>query len=768
MRATAKVLPALQRGSVSGDTRSVSCSLVLLLPLLLSLLLSPPLLLHVQGETQQQQQRRPLLGDIIYGSWNGLTEPDSSSSSSSSSNAIDTSHLSSGSGSSGSNGSSSSPTSTSGIPPYGSAGASVGDAAAAAAAKAAAAAAAGDVAASTVSREDAASAAAAPPAAAASGPSGAQEAAAAAAADLFPPAATAAAAAAGGDLGVYSSSVLPSVGPRVFRARLFGSMFSYAYYFLDVLRQLLQQLQLLLVEYVSICSSLFERALLRVWWKGCEHCGSHLDDLYDPSRSSTASWVSCQDTTKCFGVCVGKQRLGSPHQAKRCGYTQTYSEGSSISGAYLSDLVAIGATDQRNTPARYDFIGCHVRETSLFITQKASGIFGVSFPKGFRQPTLIDTMFKEGLVRDRIFSICISEDGGLLTVGGFEPGLVDFTTARGGPRASPLPAPSLSTSSSSTTPEAASLIAWTGLTSRAAYRVAIAKMEVDGVVLGEGAAAFGKTLVDSGTTYSYFPPAVFAAWRRVLNAYCTPAFFCQRERDGRPCWRAASETFLRAALPVIRLTFQEGATVSWPPQSYLYRRTGGFWCDGLDDNRMQESVLGLSFFKHKQIIFDRDEDRIGAINANCPNFFIEERPQGPSELDLGKVEKVSLLPEDYVGIGDRAPRKSPQPVAGTFLFVLGVGDAFLEAQRRAREGRLAVWEETGDSSENEGVRKTPAAASRLTPQELAEEEAQCLETPRETMHSPEVESPAKRSPLSASALRPQPAYKPLTKEAEEG
>ncbi|KAL8428633.1 hypothetical protein ACSSS7_007106 [Eimeria intestinalis] len=146
-----------------------------------------------------------------------------------------------------------------------------------------------------------------------------------------------------------------------------------------------------------------------------------------------------------------------------------------------------------------------MRETSLFITQKASGIFGVSFPKGFRQPTLIDIMFKEGLVKDKIFSICISEDGGLLTVGGFEPGLVDYTTARGGPRASPLPAPSLdgstsssSSSSSSTTPEAASLIAWTGFTSRAAYRVAIAKMEVDGVVLGEGEAAFGKTLVDSG------------------------------------------------------------------------------------------------------------------------------------------------------------------------------------------------------------------------------------------------------------------------------
>ena len=45
----------------------------------------------------------------------------------------------------------------------------------------------------------------------------------------------AAAAAGGGDLGAYDSASLPAPLPRVFRARLYGSMFSYAYYFLDVL-----------------------------------------------------------------------------------------------------------------------------------------------------------------------------------------------------------------------------------------------------------------------------------------------------------------------------------------------------------------------------------------------------------------------------------------------------------------------------------------------------------------------------------------------------
>ncbi|XP_026194482.1 aspartyl protease family protein 1 [Cyclospora cayetanensis] len=452
----------------------------------------------------------------------------------------------------------------------------------------------------------------------------------------------AAAAAAGGDLGAYSSGSLPAALPKVMRVRLFGSMFSYAYYFLDVMVGTPPQRESVILDTGS--------SLLAFPCSGCEYCGTHLDSLFNPALSSTGMWVDCRDTLKCFGTCGGRQRLGAPAGSNSCGYTQTYSEGSSISGIYFSDKVSIGAADQHNPSIRYDFIGCHVRETSLFVTQKASGIFGVSFPKGFRQPTLIDVIFQQGLVRDKLFSICISEDGGLLTVGGIEPGLVDYNVTLGSSRVSPSSrsseslvegdkavedtgrapeealkgAPPLGTS-----PDPMPLIAWTSFTSRAAYRVQIAQMEADGVVLGRGESSFGKTLVDSGTTYSYFPPAVFAAWRQVLNKYCSPALFCQREKDGRPCWRATSDSFLASQLPVIKLTFQEGQSISWAPQSYLYRRTGGFWCDGLDDNHAQESVLGLSFFKHKQIIFDREEHRLGAINARCPNYFLEERPQPP-------------------------------------------------------------------------------------------------------------------------------------------
>lgn len=220
-----------------------------------------------------------------------------------------------------------------------------------------------------------------------------------------------------------------------------------------------------------------------------------------------------------------------------------------------------------------------MRETNLFLTQRASGIFGISFPKGFRQPTLIDVLFKQpGLTRESLFALCISgasfeglserareplslawhcyvfyfgwwvvdvcaEDGGLLTVGGFEPDLVALEEDGVSPwnplaqsaqvAAVPSPAPSDVSSSGRTNPDSIEegangdkedehsketdaqqgeaggegdasskqvlfSIAWTALSSRAAYRVRVKRMRAAGVELGNGEDVFGKTLVDSG------------------------------------------------------------------------------------------------------------------------------------------------------------------------------------------------------------------------------------------------------------------------------
>ncbi|CDJ52399.1 radial spoke 3 protein, putative [Eimeria brunetti] len=137
-----------------------------------------------------------------------------------------------------------------------------------------------------------------------------------------------------------------------------------------------------------------------------------------------------------------------------------------------------------------------------------------------------------------------------------------------------------------------------------------------------------------------------------------------------------------------------------PSRELSLQENAGFWCDGLDDNRMQESVLGLSFFKHKQIIFDRDSNRIGAIGAYCPNFFLEERSQPKNHWDAQGISPVPATREAYRVFEDgSSPRKSPQALpsnwetqretAAVFFWVLvGLGASLLGLYALSRCCRL--------------------------------------------------------------------------------
>ena len=138
---------------------------------------------------------------------------------------------------------------------------------------------------------------------------------------------------------------------------------------------------------------------------GCPECGKHLDSYFDYKNSSTSRAVSCKENIPC-----------SSCDNDSCGYYQGYTEGSSISGILVQDLVMFG--DNFNESHRvYAIFGCHRKETHLFKTQLADGIMGFGRSKDI--PTLVDVLYKNHDIDTNIFAICFGKIDGFMTIGGY-------------------------------------------------------------------------------------------------------------------------------------------------------------------------------------------------------------------------------------------------------------------------------------------------------------------------------------------------------------
>jgi len=178
---------------------------------------------------------------------------------------------------------------------------------------------------------------------------------------------------------------------------LYGNIDHYGYYFVDLHVGTPGQLVSVIVDTGS--------TLISFPCSPCEHCGVHLDPLFDLSLSKTAKWVTCDECPHQLGECTNKDQ---------CVYSQAYLEGSRLRGRWFQDTLSLSRTPLNTTvnntpffsggdfslpvrnisessPAEHHLshtnnsishaiLGCHNVETKLFYSQRADGIFGLAPP----------------------------------------------------------------------------------------------------------------------------------------------------------------------------------------------------------------------------------------------------------------------------------------------------------------------------------------------------------------------------------------------------
>eukprot|EP00928_Gymnodinium_smaydae_P031481 TRINITY_DN23090_c0_g1_i1.p1 TRINITY_DN23090_c0_g1~~TRINITY_DN23090_c0_g1_i1.p1 ORF type:complete len:450 (-),score=34.87 TRINITY_DN23090_c0_g1_i1:42-1190(-) len=343
---------------------------------------------------------------------------------------------------------------------------------------------------------------------------------------------------------------------------------------------------------------------------GCSDCGEHLDSPFDPARSTSFSWVKCGGGCK-VGSCSGS--------SGRCGYSVSYLEGSSIRGDYFEDVIHFGHAPRNNRRGRV-WMGCHNLETNLFKTQTPSGIMGL----GDRSTDIIQ-LLANGQLDKEVFSLCLNEHGGAMSLGGINESWT--------PLLSPLQWVSYSRS----------------------YYIAVTSIDL----MKNGSAELvsnlqgSSFLVDSGSTYTYFTVDVASRLKLAVQRACSDASYCGAAvRHSSSCWRIEQEADLDL-FPSLRISFLT-ATFDWKSRGYLRQsRSSNLWCYAFYGD--PPMTFGASFLRHNVFVFDRDSKKIGFASAACPSMRSREdrikadenstviEPNISSSSGLGWLRLVALV-----------------------------------------------------------------------------------------------------------------------------
>lgn len=304
-----------------------------------------------------------------------------------------------------------------------------------------------------------------------------------------------------------------------------------------------------------------------------------------------------------------------------------------MQGTYFEDTLQLGDMAGRNPPVRGP-LGCHDNEDHLFYTQKPNGIMGLaSDGKGASlwQRLLADNPH----VDTRVFSICLADRGGELSVGGYR-----------GQRHK-------------------GAVSWARMmvhTNR--YVVFPTSMALEQVPSEVLATTFGGTFVDSGTTFTFMASDMYKALTGALMRYCAAHDHgCGAVRHGACVTVEGGDL---SKFPTIALQF-EGATgpVRWRPDSYLYPTGHGVYCLAFqNDGPGADLTLGTSWMLHKEVIFDVAKQRLGMAEAHCPENVPPASPKALAAAQRPGAEGAPrfgslLLPAAVLAGG----------VAGRLLFV---------------------------------------------------------------------------------------------------
>ena len=355
----------------------------------------------------------------------------------------------------------------------------------------------------------------------------------------------------------------------------------------------------------------------------CTKCGTHLNSYHVIKNNSKI--ISCLDE-KCKLV---KSFCGKEN---KCSFKTSYSEGSSIEGIFINELIRFGE-DYELKNGVFAPIGCTTSENHLFFTQKADGIMGLAN----NENNIISVFYKIGVIENNIFGLCLAQMGGYFSIG-------DINTTFHREEITYLKM------------EKNSFF----------YSLNMNNIYINNRLITKYNQNRYTLIIDSGTTISYFPEEIFNEMVDKIKTICNSfenkngCGKYEYDKDFGPCFSFESVEKLDDAIYQYwpNISFILGNyQYKWTPDEYIFNITNKMkvmGCMGFNKGNGKRFTLGSTWMIGHEIIFDRKNNKIGVVEANCDknnnktmNYLGIEKGYNDEMLDNNNnYESISLF--DYI------------------------------------------------------------------------------------------------------------------------